>query len=149
MAARKKKNKKKPKRGRPALGSSKLRSRLPPGTEIVPSGDGVKMSEVLMEFVEPYLEEGRTDDELRKLLSVACIAWNAALVSGAEREEMLRDMAKTLPPDTAQGLRSIIDGMIRRKEVYFARYKRFIIDFQLTSSPTGPHLLVASTVEGQ
>ena len=44
-----------------------------------PLSDGIKMSDVLEEFVEPYLEFAETEEAYRKLLSVAVVAWNVAL----------------------------------------------------------------------
>ena len=58
--------------------------RVPPGTPegmtiVRPSPGQEKMSEVLLDFVEPYSEQWETAEELRKLLTLAVIAWNAAL----------------------------------------------------------------------
>ena len=39
------------------------------------------------------------------------------------------------------------DGLIERKLTHFASNKRAIIDIQVTSTPTGPHLAVASTLD--
>lgn len=60
------------------------------GCKIVvqPSGE-TKMSEVLLEFIEPYSQYWKTKEELNKLLGVAVIAWNAALLPGNERKEII------------------------------------------------------------
>jgi len=55
------------------------------------------MSEVLLEFVESYSRYWRTKEDLNKLLSVAVIAWNAALLAGNERKEIIENALKAAP----------------------------------------------------
>src|SRR5467141_3000028 len=50
-----------------------------------------KMSEVFLEFVEPYSDHWKTAEDLKKVLGVAVLAWNAALYPGPEREKLLRE----------------------------------------------------------
>jgi len=115
---------------------------------IVPSPGGAeKMSEVLMEFLEPYSGQWRTEEDLRKLLSVAIIAWNAALVTGGKRSELIESTLEALPPEVRPDARAIIEEMIRRKETFFANNHRMIVDYELTMGPAGPHLSVISTFE--
>jgi len=40
--------------------------------------------------------------DLKKVLGVAVLAWNAALYPGPEREKLLREMVAMVPPDAAQ-----------------------------------------------
>ncbi|MCI0463952.1 MAG: hypothetical protein L0Z62_44025 [Gemmataceae bacterium] len=105
------------------------------------------MSEVLMEFLEPYTKHWKTEEDLRKLLTLGIVAWNAALVTGSTRDELIQSTSEVIPPELRQGLRSILDEMIQRKESYFANNKRMIIDYELTMGPAGPYLSVISTLE--
>src|SRR5260370_18579117 len=105
------------------------------------------MSKVLEEFVEPYKELATTDVAMRKLLTVACVAWNAALLPPAEREKMIRESEKTLPAEMRQDYRAILEPLIERKEVQFADNRRAILGFEFTMEPTGPYLRVMSTLE--
>jgi hypothetical protein len=111
-----------------------------------PPGEA-KMSEVLMEFIEPYMPHAQTREALDKLLALATVAWNAALRSGSERDDFLRSMEQTLPQEARADMRSILGEMITRKETHFAGIERTIIDYQLTMTPNGPHLSVMSTFE--
>lgn len=148
MGSRKKKDKgKKKKPGRQAKA---------PHTPLAPFGDvaiirdplgQVKMSEVLTEFIEPYSHTWRNEDELRKLLSIALVAWNASLVPPAEGEQLLRETTKTIPPDARRDYLSIVAEMMQRKLTHFAGNTRFIIDYHLTMRPSGPYLEVMSTFE--
>ena len=47
------------------------------------------MSEVLREFVEPYLEFADTEEATRKLLTVAMVAWNASFLTEEEQRAMI------------------------------------------------------------
>ena len=116
------------------------------GCKIVvqPSGE-TKMSEVLLEFVEPYSQYWKTKEELNKLLGVAVIAWNAALLPGNERKEIIENAVKVAPPEIRQDMKAIVEEMIQRKETHFAHNKRMIMNYQVTMTKEGPHVTVLST----
>jgi hypothetical protein len=115
----------------------------PPGVE--------KMSDVLEDFIEPYLDSIEGDDAYRKLLTLAALAWNAALLPEGRQEAMIDDvLSKGLPPgsdELAAGLRSIVEGMVERKKAHFSSNRRAIISFELTDLGDQYHLTVASILD--
>jgi hypothetical protein len=154
MAHRSNKQEKRRKREQKKLAKAR-RKRFPSpefltgGRMTVPPGAEIKMSEVLLEFLEPYSEYWTNEDQFNKLLTVGLVAWNAALLSGSKRNEFIEQMAHTLPADVRQDMRSIVEEMIRRKEAHFARNRRTIFSYELTMTPSGPHLTVLSTLDTQ
>jgi len=146
-------SRKKQKRRNQKKRSQQLKTRFPPpkflgrGGIAVLRGSETKMSEVLVEFLEPYSEHWKTEEELRKLLTLALVAWNAALFSGSKRSDFIQRMAQSFPPESRQDFHSIIQEMIKRKEAHFASNKRTILDYQVTMTPSGPHLVVLSTLD--
>ncbi|HZU35784.1 MAG TPA: hypothetical protein VFA18_07745 [Gemmataceae bacterium] len=135
--ARKRRAKRLERRGRPDEEPIVIVS--PPGVE--------KMSVVLEEFVEPYMEDCKTPETVEKLLSLGTIAWNAALVSGSEREDLLNSMLSEMPAEIRDDARSILLELVHRKETYFADNQRFILDFQLVPGAGGePRLNVISSM---
>src|SRR5439155_12253385 len=52
------------------------------GSEVVVrSGhEQFKMADVLFDFIEPYAEGARSDDDFRSLVMTGLVAWNAALL---------------------------------------------------------------------
>lgn len=109
-----------------------------------------KMSEVLEEFVHPYLDLTDNADDYRKLLLMAVLAWNAALMPEEKRRGMIDDtLSAGLPQATdadRAAARALIEEMVRRKQDHFPANRRNIISFQVTDTGDGYHLLVASTV---
>jgi len=109
-----------------------------------------KMSEVLMDFVEPYLEFADTEEDFRKLLTLAAIAWNASFLSKEEQQDIVDSILdEGIPGATEElktGLKEIVNMLIARKKAYFSQYTRRIIDFELTDIGRGYHLSVASTL---
>jgi len=109
------------------------------------------MSEVLTDFVEPYLEFTETEEDYRKLLTLAIMAWNASFLPEKEQQEMIdRVFDKGIPPGTEElkaGLKEIVNELIVRKKIYFSEYTRRIIDFEVTDTGRDYHLAVASTLE--
>jgi hypothetical protein len=106
-----------------------------------------KMSEVLLDFLEPYQEYAPTTDAMHKLIVTALVAWNAALLPKAEQEKSLRKFSKSLPADAREDFNAIVKEMIERKDKYFAQYTRHIIDYELTETKDGHHISVISTVD--
>ena len=121
---------------------------LGPDAQIYYDPRGVeKMSEVLLRFVEPYMDLVTTDEALEKLLAVALVAWNAAIVSPDERETLIRKTEETLPAEIRADFRTVLDPLIARKQEHFSDYRRHIVSFDLASGPTGPRLNVLSLLE--
>jgi len=119
------------------------------GVLLEPKGE-VKMSKVLGSFVEPYLAFAHNKAQRRKLLEVAILAWNLAIMPESERQLMIDQLIADCsePNDllAQQDMREIIDELIARKQKFFANNERFIIDFQLQDTGKQLHFSVASTL---
>ena len=109
-----------------------------------------KMSEVLEDFVEPYMEFADTEDNFRKLLNLGILAWNAALLPEDQMSAMIDEtlgagLPGASPADRADA-REFIELLIQRKKKHFAANRRAIISFEVTDTGDGFHLLVASSL---
>ena len=135
-----------PKRGRPSKGKVPRIGAL--GDSIIvhaPAGER-KMSEVILEFLEPYLGDWETVDQFKEIVGLGVIAWNAALFPGDKRVELLEEMVRALPPEARSEMKGLFTELIRRKDTRFASNKRVIFDYQVTMTPSGPHLTVLSSL---
>ena len=112
---------------------------------IATSFGGIKMSKVMEKFVEPYYEVVKNEEEYRRLLTVAIIAWNATLMAENERAPMLRRLLVTMSQESRADAMEIIKELMVRKEKYFPEYRRSFIDYELTVSPGSWQLSVVST----
>lgn len=110
-----------------------------------PKGE-IKMSEVLNQFVEPYLEEARTKQDYEKLLMLAIMAWNTALLPEDTREEKLEKILVESVSPIPKEIKGFIYALIERKERYFHQYKRGILNFELSDTGHDYHLSVISTL---
>jgi arylsulfatase A-like enzyme len=109
-----------------------------------------KMSDVLEDFVDPYWDMADDADALRKLLSLAVLAWDAALLPEPKRQAMIDDtlgagFSRASEADRAQA-REFVELMVKRKLEHFPDNRRAIISFTLTDTGTGYHLSVASSL---
>jgi len=114
---------------------------------------GTKMSETLLEFVEPYQEYAKTRDAFERLIAVASVAWNAALFPHESRATLLDETSKMIEESAggegAEVYRALVNDLIKRKERYFADNKRLIVRCQVTEDTENKgrfHLAVASMV---
>ena len=104
------------------------------------------MSEVLLDFVEPYMESVPTEEKLGKLLTLGIAAWNAALMPPAQREEFIEETAQSFPPALRSEYRTILEPLIQRKLKHFAANRRAMLNFSLTMEAAGPYVQVVSSL---
>ncbi|MBI5714291.1 MAG: hypothetical protein HZC38_12850 [Chloroflexi bacterium] len=110
---------------------------------------GEKMSEVLGLFIAPYAQYAPNYEAYNRLVATAVVAWNAALLEGNHRRKFLNEIRKTLPNDktTQQDFTDIVEGLIERKERFFADNHRNILNYKVVDIGRNYHLSVVSTPE--
>jgi hypothetical protein len=109
-----------------------------------------KMSEILLEFAEPFFEEADSLEDYRKVLMLAITAWNLSLLDAGSQKTELEKLSKMMrgkaDASFLQKLQSILKPMIDRKKERYFDTKRLVMDWDYIRSPTGAHLNVVSTV---
>lgn len=114
-----------------------------------PAGE-VKMSEVLENFVEPYLDTASNHDQRLKLLGIAVFAWNLALLpenkQQPELDKIVTELTRWQGRQMKQDVRKILEEMMERKRDFFAQHQRYILDFELKERRHDFHLSVVSTL---
>jgi hypothetical protein len=97
--------------------------------KVVPRHTGRKVSEVLMEFAEPWLEEAINDEQSRTVVSMAVLAWNMAGIPEPERwDRMSLEFASKL----GEPGKAILKEMIARKLAVYADENHTLLDFAIT-----------------
>lgn len=113
------------------------------------TGSSEKMSEVLLAFVEPYLEYATTRDAFERLIAIGVVVWNAALASPEDRRSLLDETSESVREsagkEDAEVYRALVNDLIKRKERYFANNRRLIATYQVTEGKDKFHLSVASS----
>ncbi|MEM9151127.1 MAG: hypothetical protein AAGB19_11815 [Cyanobacteria bacterium P01_F01_bin.3] len=108
------------------------------------------MSEILEDFISPYLELAHNYSERERLVSIALVAWNLSIVPESNRQAMLDSQFQTMFKEgeqfAQQDIRELITAMMERKQQEFADDRQIIMDFQLQDLDDGFHLSVASTL---
>ena len=109
-----------------------------------------KMSDVLNEFIEPYLETVNNISDYKSLVMMSVIAWDVSLLPIDKQEEGLESMTSELfadaPAEIENDMRSIINKLIARKNKYFSSIKRFIVDYTVRDTGRDYHLSVVSSL---
>jgi hypothetical protein len=127
---------------------------------------GIKLSASLIELCEPFEPENLSTKEFEKLIALAAVAWNIAVLPKEERLEKLTVFVETMPKmreeleneintvlhDDAKNtelapattMLHFIGAMIQRKDDLFPNDSRFVLNYNVKDSPEGPHLTVSS-----
>lgn len=109
---------------------------------------GRKISEVFLEFTAPFNSAATTRNSFEKLIVTGIIAWNAALVTGAERQKLIDSTVQVIVDQAGETWRHdaevTIALLIRHKEHAFAADRRYIVDYRLTDTGQAWHLAMAA-----
>jgi len=118
-----------------------------PGQQVIdgPLPDGVRMSEVLRDFIEPYEPFAETKDAFEKLVTVGVVAWNVMLFPEDDRQRHLDELLGIFSEDIRDDGRRIIKEMMERKERFFPQNRRMILGFEVADTGTDWHVTVMST----
>lgn len=113
----------------------------PPGQE--------KMSEVLEQFIEPYMNAVEDVASMQKLVTIAVVAWNAAIMTEEQGNSLVDSILNTMPEEVRKDATQIITEMIQRKHRYFADNRRAIVNARVTDTGDGFHIAVASLMPSE
>ena len=108
------------------------------------------MSEILLDFAEPLLEEIDRSEErgFSNVIAIAAFAWNVSLLPKEKWESSIEDMVKELAQsdeDVAM-MKGIVQMLIQRRMEFFSDITRFIFDYEILDEKEGWHLNVASSL---
>ncbi|RLA88896.1 MAG: hypothetical protein DRG58_06705 [Deltaproteobacteria bacterium] len=113
---------------------------LPKALIIKNRSSKLKMSQVILDFAEPFLAQidEQDDTAFREVIDLAILGWNLALLTESGRQELLdKIMAKPapkIPRHYKQTLQKKLDALIQRKQRFFADYRLAIIDYEIIAS---------------
>ncbi|MEW6351563.1 MAG: hypothetical protein AB1646_21125 [Thermodesulfobacteriota bacterium] len=105
-----------------------------------------KMSQVLIDFVEPYDDLAETIEEQKMLLEIGAQAWNLALLPREKRESIFKAAThSTTPHEEAKEAELFVKELVHRKERYFGDCMRLILSVDFTPRRRGFDIHVLST----
>jgi len=115
---------------------------------VVRQTQGEKMSEVLLDFVRPHLDLAQNDEQQRKAIALAVLAWNVALLPPEKHAEEIDQIVSGFP-DVAEEMRTLMQAMVQRKLMLFPDHRRVILNYEIADlGGSQLHLSVISTSPG-
>ena len=117
-----------------------------PGQQVIIQGpQGEKMSEVLLDFAQPYLDLAHDDEAKRKAIGLAALSWNVALMPPEKHEAEIEKIVGDFP-EAAEDMRAVMREMIQRKLILFPALNRTVLSYEVADLGGGQmHLSVMST----
>ena len=108
-----------------------------------------KMSEVILNFAEPLIEEAGDDDKAYKMaVTLAILVWNVSLMPKDEQDALLhvelKEASGLSAEDHAASL-LVAEMLLKRKQKHFKGINRLIVDYEIRCTKKNRHLYVAST----
>ena len=116
------------------------------------SSAGGDMSNTLIDFAQPALDETNGDDAYRSALTLAVMAWNISLLPAEKRERVVEsrlqpvlELYRERDRDTAK---QVLEMLIQRKLDKFSAWPGFILGFELDQDMDPPSLTVTTSGRG-
>jgi hypothetical protein len=113
--------------------------------------DNNKISEALLELIEPYSYD-IGDEGFFNLLNIGTLAWNLSFFSKqVARQEIEQIIDENLlvrvdaSKEIKEDLKNILGQLVARKKRHFSSYKRLILDFELKDEEDEFRIFVIST----
>ncbi len=105
-----------------------------------------KMSETILEYAEPLLENAQTEGEVRGAIMFAVAAWNASYPPDKKWRRSLVDCKATEfdSSDLSRDFEDSMSAMVELRRVFYADEDRIVYDFELTFDHGQAHLNVVS-----
>lgn len=105
-----------------------------------------KMSETILEYAEPLLENAQTEGEVRGAIAFAIAAWNASYLPDKKWRRSLVDCKVTEfdSPERSHDIEDSMSAMVELRRAFYADEDRVVHDFELTFDHGQAHLNVIS-----
>ncbi|MBI5442203.1 MAG: hypothetical protein HY900_13455 [Deltaproteobacteria bacterium] len=107
------------------------------------------MSEVLLDFLEPYLKDNEPDRAHTSMVGMGALVWNLAFFPEAEREETLTAAAHDLTrgdPEARPTLELAMRALLHRRLTLFGENRRMILKYAVSRKAGGLYLDVVSSL---
>ena len=119
-----------------------------PGTDVSlrDNPDSVKMSDILEDFSDPLREESMPPAVYRILLTIAAAGWNIALFPKEQRHDQTKKFLARLPEEHRSTAVELFQYFIHRKDMYYKKINRFIVDYELVLLDDNSHYLTVASV---
>jgi hypothetical protein len=108
---------------------------------------GRKLSEVLLDFAAPFLDIV-DDDYFETIVKFAALCWNLSFLPDGERQKELEHIINEIgitDPLFRTNFEDHARMLLRRKQEFFAKDRRFIVNFKIVEEGDDYHLFVMSS----
>lgn len=105
------------------------------------------MSDTILEFAQPLLRADLTEEEIRGVIGLAVVAWNASHMPDDMWTRSVANCAESsrLSQGESGLLEDLMFPLVELKRLLFADDERFVVNFELSFERDKPHLQVAWT----
>lgn len=115
------------------------------------------MSEVVLDFAGPFLEDASDEDSYKMAISFAILCWNIALHPEQEQEQLLGDVLGDLLADQGKAAKNdpasinhfqtIGRLLLLRKRTLFPNNTRAILSYEIVEKGDATTILVTSALD--
>lgn len=114
---------------------------------VVEAPGQVKMSKVIVDFIEPFLELAEDEEAEKIIVMLSIMAWNANLLPKKEQKSFIKKVEKEAGAEGNEMFKMMVKMMASYKKENYPDLNRYIFDSQLTYTKDGMNLNVISSLE--
>lgn len=116
---------------------------LPAVSRAMPPQQG-PLSEALVKIIEPYQNGASSLETYRLLVTLGALAWNLTILPEHKRNLHIGGTMSKMDFPDRDDWQDLLRTLVQRKERLFPHDGRIIVDSQVTTTPTGYYITVAS-----
>lgn len=107
----------------------------------------VKMSKVIVDFIEPFLEMAENNEAEEFIVMLSAMSWNANLLPKKEQKSFIKNIEKEVGEQGAEMFKLMRKMIAAYKKEKYPNLNRYILDYQIRYTKDGMHLNVVSSIE--
>ncbi len=96
------------------------------------SQKGKKISEVVLEMLQPFINEAQSHNEEKEIIDLGIIAWNLGVISTYLGKEEMEQALKEIKSEVPEFLKEIILILVELKTSDYDQYDKLILDYEYT-----------------
>lgn len=96
------------------------------------SQKGKKISEIVLEMLQPFIDEAHSHNEEKEIIDLGIIAWNLGVIHTYLGKEEMEQALKEIKSEVPEFLKEIILILVELKTLYYDQYDKLILDYEYT-----------------
>ena len=103
---------------------------------VSPDKEMIKMSEIIVEFADEFLQKKLTKNQKKRVIDLACLSWNLGVIADKNGQlpdlDEIMDMMGIKDNETIEVFKYVLPVLVNKKLTEYASIDRIIVNYEIT-----------------